>query len=49
MTGRKAAQSKRNLYKEKLEYLLSAAQAEGTIMYQNEAKTIYTGIPSGIR
>lgn len=38
---------KRNLRKEKPEYWLSVAQAEGTILYQDESKTIYTGIHTG--
>lgn len=38
---------KRNLRKEKPEYWLSVAQAEGSILYQDESKTTYTGIHTG--
>lgn len=38
---------KRNLRKELPEYWLSVAQSEGTITYQDEGKTVYTGFHTG--
>jgi len=38
---------KRNLRKEHVEYWHDVAQAEGEITYQDEAKTVYTGIHTG--
>lgn len=38
---------KRNLRRELPEYWLSVAQSEGTITYQDETKTVYTGFHTG--
>ena len=38
---------KRNLRRELPEYWLSVAQSEGTITYQDEGKTVYTGFHTG--
>jgi len=38
---------KRNLRKELREYWLAVAQAEGTLIHQDESKTVYTGVHTG--
>lgn len=38
---------KRNLRKELPEYWLSVAQAEGTVIFHDKSKTVYTGIHTG--
>lgn len=38
---------KRNLRKEKPEYWHAVAQAEGSIIHQDESKTVYTGVHTG--
>jgi hypothetical protein len=38
---------KRNLRKERPEYWMAVAQAEGSIIYQDESKTVYVGVHTG--